>query len=133
MNKAKDFLDTNVLLYLLSADPAKADAAESLVAAGGYVSVQVLNEFAAVATRKLGLTWAEVRDILHTVRKICTIEPLTTETHDRAVTIAERYRLHVYDAMILASALLAGCERLYSEDLQSGQTIDKRLRVVNPF
>ncbi len=133
MTRGRAFYDTNVLLYLLSAEPARADTAERLLAAGGCVSVQVLNEFAAVATAKLGLTWPEVRDVLATVRRICAVEPLTAESHDRAVAIAERYRLHIYDALIIAAALVAGCDRLYSEDLQAGQRFEKRLRVVNPF
>jgi predicted nucleic acid-binding protein len=127
------FLDTNILLYLLSADAGKADRAEALIAEGPHVSVQVLNEFAAVSTRKLGLDWREVRDVLTTVRRVCTVEPLTVETHDRALHIAERYRLRVYDALIIAAALLAGCKQLYSEDLQHGKRIDKKLLIVNPF
>lgn len=127
------FFDTNVLLYLLSADSNKADRAEALISEGGHVSVQVLNEFAAVSARKIGLDWREIRDILATVREVCAVDPLTTETHDRAIRIAERYRLHLFDALILASALLAGCDRLYSEDLQAGQRIEKVLLVVNPF
>lgn len=133
MSDSKAFYDTNVLLYLLSADSAKADAAEALLAGGGYLSIQVLNEFAAVATRKLGLTWREVREVLDIVRQVCAVEPLTTATHDRAIGIAERYRLHFYDALIIASALLAGCQQLYSEDLQAGQRFERQLRVVNPF
>lgn len=127
------FIDTNVLLYLLSADAAKADRAEALLADGPHISVQVLNEFAAVATRKLHMNWREVREILTVVRQVCRIEPLTEETHDQAVKIAERYRLHLYDALIISAALLAGCERLCSEDLQGGQRIEKRLTIVNPF
>ncbi len=131
--KALAFFDTNVLLYLLSADTAKADRAEALLAEGGHVSVQVLNEFAAVATRKLGLQWREVRDVLGAVRAVCSVESLTPDIHDRAIGIAERYQLHIYDALILATALLAGCDRVYSEDLQAGQRIEKRLRIISPF
>ena len=57
MSAADAFFDTNVVLYLFSADAAKADRAEALLAAGGLISVQVLNEFAAVARHKLGMTW----------------------------------------------------------------------------
>lgn len=95
--------------------------------------MQVLNEFAAVATTKLGLKRREVREVLDSVRALCTVQPLTAETHNRAVAIAERYRLHICDALILASALLAGCERVYTEDLQAGQRIEKRLQIVTPF
>lgn len=133
MSAADVFHDTNVILYLLSADAAKADRAEELLAGGGRVSVQVLNEFAAVASRKLGLDWSEIGEILTEVRHACAVEPLTIETHERGLAIASRYGLQVYDAMIVASALLGGCRRLYSEDLQDGQVFDRRLTVSNPF
>jgi predicted nucleic acid-binding protein len=132
MPGAKTFFDTNVLLYLLSADAAKADRAEELLAGGGIISVQVLNEFAAVASRKLGMAWSEIRDALRPIRAICEVESISIETHDRALEIAERYRFSIYDAMIIAAALKAGCNTLYSEDLKDGQRIEK-LTILNPF
>ena len=133
MPDVKTFFDTNVLLYLLSEDESKADRAEELLAGGGVISVQVLNEFAAVASRKLGLSWNEIRDILSPIRAVCEIVPLSLETHDRGIEIAERYGFSLFDAMIVASALHAGCGILYSEDLQDDQLISNRLRVRDPF
>jgi predicted nucleic acid-binding protein len=133
MPDVKTFFDTNVLLYLLSEDESKADRAEELLAGGGVISVQVLNEFAAVASRKLGLSWNEIRDILSPIRAVCEIVPLSLETHDRGIEIAERYGFSLFDAMIVASALHAGCGILYSEDLQHDQLISNRLRVRDPF
>lgn len=127
------FFDTNVVLYLLSGDPAKADRAEELLSAGGRISVQVLNEFSAVALRKLHMTWAEIREVLAQVRMVCEVEPLTVETYDQAARIAERYGYSVYDALIVSAALLAGCSTLYSEDMQHGQVIDRKLTIRNPF
>ena len=54
-------------------------------------------------------------------------------THDIGLKIAERYGLSVYDAMIVASALLAGCKTVLSEDMQDGQVLEGRLRIRNPF
>lgn len=133
MTAAEVFFDTNVVFYLLSEDAAKADRAEELLASGGRVSVQVLNEFAAVASRKLGMGWTDIGEILAQIRAVCPVEPLSIETHERGLAIAARYRLNVYDAMIVASALLAGCKELYSEDLQHGQTFERQLTVRNPF
>lgn len=133
MNAAKAFIDTNVLLYLLSADAAKADRAEEVVQAGGMVSVQVLNEFAAVSTRKLKMPIAEVRQVLDTIRAVCEVLPLTEETHVLGLDIAERYRLSIYDAMIVTAALLANCTFLFSEDLHHGLVIERSLTVRNPF
>jgi predicted nucleic acid-binding protein len=133
MPVAETFFDTNVLLYLLSENTAKADRAEELVAKGGVISVQVLNEFAAVASRKLGMSWGEIRDVLIPIRAVCEIEPMTVEAHDRGIEIADRYGFSFHDAMIVASALRAGCKTLYSEDLQDEQVIDTQLRIRNPF
>ena len=132
MPDTETFFDTNVLLYLLSEDAAKADRAEELIANGGVISVQVLNEFAVVASRKVGMSWGEIRDMLLPIRAICQIEAVTPETHDRGIAIAERYGFSFYDAIIVASALGAGCKTLYSEDLQHGQVIARQLRIRNP-
>lgn len=133
MPGTESFFDTNVLLYLLSGDAAKADRAEAVLARGGIVSVQVLNEFASVAARKLGLSYTEIREVLEPVRAVCAVVPVALETHDLGLQVAERYGFALYDALIVAAALLAGCRMLYSEDLQDGQTIDGRLVVRNPF
>ena len=133
MPESKAFFDTNVLLYLLSEDAAMADRSEEIIAIGGVISVQILNEFASVASRKLGMSWSEIRDVLSSIRTVCETEPVTVETHELGLEIAERYRLSFYDATIVASALRAGCETLYSEDLQDGQIINKQVTIRNPF
>ncbi|MFM9886761.1 MAG: PIN domain-containing protein [Burkholderiales bacterium] len=133
MSAADSFFDTNVLLYLLAADPVKADRVEQLLAGRGTVSVQVLNEFAAVALRKTKLRIGEVREILDTIRAVCNVEPVTLATYDRGLAIHERYRFSLYDSILVAAALIAGVKVLYSEDLQHGQVIDGQLRVFNPF
>lgn len=133
MSAASPFLDSNVILYLLSTDARKADRSEALVGAGAIISVQVLNEVANVARRKLMMTWAEVDDLLGAARANCKVEPLTTRTHDEGIRLARELGLSFYDAMIAASALLAGCKTLYSEDMHDSLLIDKRLTVRNPF
>jgi predicted nucleic acid-binding protein len=129
----KAFIDTDILLYLLSADNDKADRAEIILRAGGMVSVQVLNEMANVAHRKLAMSWTEINEVLGLIRSICPTAPLTIETHDRGILVAERRGLSLRDSMIVAAALLEGCETLYSEDMQDGLLIDHQLRICNPF
>lgn len=126
------FFDTNIALYLLVGDDIKADRAENLLAEGGTISVQVLNEFVAVARRKGATSWLKIEETLSALKHVCEVEPLTTETHERALALAKRYGFPIYDATIAASALLAGCKTLYSEDFQHGQTFDG-LTVQNPF
>ena len=127
------FFDTNVLLYLLSADAAKADRVEETLAAGATISVQVLNEFTSVALRKLGMQVAEVRDVLEPIIAVCQVVPLTLEIHQRGLQVAERYGFSFYDALIVAAAIDSGCTLLMTEDLQNGQVIDSTLSVRNPF
>jgi predicted nucleic acid-binding protein len=133
MSEVERFFDTSVLLYLLSNDFAKADRVEGLLAERGTISVQVLNEFAAVALRKLQMPLSDIGEILDTVRAVCNVESVTIATHDRGLAVNERYKFSLYDSMIVSSALMVGSRVLYSEDLQDGQVIDDRLRVVNPF
>ena len=98
MSAADCFFDTNILLYLLSADAAKAGRAEVLLAGGGVVSVQVLNEFASVASRKLAMTISEIRDILSVVRAVCIVRILDIETHELGLDLVERYRFSTMTA-----------------------------------
>jgi predicted nucleic acid-binding protein len=127
------FFDTNVLVYIASGDSAKADRAEAAIAAGGVISVQVLNELANVARRKMQMSWTETHALLTMLRGLLTVHPLTLETHEIGLELAERYGFSMYDAMIAASALHAGCDTLWSEDMQHDMVVDERLRIVNPF
>ena len=130
----KGFFDTNVLVYIVGHEDERTALAEALVAGGGVVSVQVLNELAAVAWRKLGLTWEEVGEALAAIRVLCPSPvPLTIEIHEAGLRIAAQYQFHIYDALVAAAALEAGCTTLYSEDLQDGQVIDGCLTICNPF
>jgi len=128
-----NFLDTNILLYVLSSDLAKAERAAAILREGGTVSVQVLNEFAHVAHRKMEMSWGEVRSALETVRALVAVRPLTPEIHQHGITLAERHGFSLWDAMVVASAIEAGCDRLWSEDFQNGMEIDHRLTIANPF
>lgn len=128
------FLDTTMLVYAaLQPDP-RSDAARALLRDGGVVSVQVLNEFANVARRKLRRPWPEVLQALAAVRTLCPApRPLTAATHEAALALAERTGYALYDALILASALEASCDVVCSEGMQDGQVIDGRLTIRNPF
>jgi len=131
--KHKGFLDSNVVLYLLSDDSSKADSAEALLKTHPVISVQVLNEVTHVCIRKLKMGWDEVAQFLDLVRSFCKVVPLTIGTHDRARQIAERHRLSFYDSCIVAAAADAGCLILYSEDMSHGQILEDSLTIRNPF
>jgi predicted nucleic acid-binding protein len=126
------FFDTNILVYAQQTG-AKADRARALFADGGKLSVQVLNEFTAVSRRKLRTEWREIAEAISDV--LALVDPplaLSLNLHAAARALAEDHRLSFYDALIVASAIEAGCDILYSEDMQHGRIIGG-LAIVNPF
>jgi predicted nucleic acid-binding protein len=127
------FFDTTILVYIFKQGDRRSATAERLLAAGGVLSVQVLNEFANVAHRKLAMTWKEIEEALEGIRNLCSPPAaLTMNTHAAALKIATRYGFHIYDSLIVASALETRCAILYSEELQHGQKIES-LTIQNPF
>ena len=129
---SKPFLDSNIVLYLLSGDAAKAERVQALLEAGAVISVQVLNEVTSVCLRKLKMPWQEVDALLLAVKAACEVLPLTVASHEKAVELAKRFQLSFYDANIVACALLSGTPVLLSEDMHSGLLIDGLL-IQNPF
>jgi predicted nucleic acid-binding protein len=128
----KAFFDTNILVYTATSDAKKQQAADCL-RRGGIASVQVLNEFVHVARRKLRHDWPQIELALGLFRKsLDDVVPMTLNTHGNAVPLARDHGLAFYDALIVASAIEAGCDILYSEDLQHGRNIGG-LAIVNPF
>jgi predicted nucleic acid-binding protein len=127
------FLDSNVLVYAFTLDP-RAIIARRLLHDGPTISVQSLNEFANVARRKLGKDWTWLAEALGEIRVLCpSILPITLETHGEALRVAERHNFALFDSLIVASALEADCDVLWSEDMQHGMMIDGRLRIADPF
>ena len=126
------FIDTNVLIYAQGTG-ARSETARRVVLAGGVISVQVLNEFAAVLRRKFRLDWAVVADALADVRAaLGPVRPIDLDVHLNAVTLARLHDFGFYDALIVASALEAGCDTLLTEDVQTGRRV-AGLTIVNPF
>jgi predicted nucleic acid-binding protein len=134
---APAFLDTNVLLYAEDrADGRKRKRAQELIAEiirhrNGRISLQVLQEFFAAATRKLGIDAAAAR---RKVELYSHLDVVRLETSDVLAAI-DLHRLHqfsIWDALILRAALISGCRLLYTEDLQPGLRLGN-LEIVNPF
>lgn len=130
---AKPFLDTNVLIYAFAANDPRSEKAEALLAAGGVISVQVLNEFVNVSRRKLGLGWVDIENELGVLRTLLDPPvPLTIDLHEAAVAHARDHGFAFYDALIIAAASRSGCNVLYTEDMHHGQSVDD-LTIRNPF
>jgi predicted nucleic acid-binding protein len=128
------FFDSNVLIYAMVSGDSRRERAQQLVAQGGVISIQVLNEFVAVARRKMRMPWQNVIEALDAVRILFPLPvSITLDTHEAALKIAQQYGFGIYDAHIVSSAIESNCSTLYSEDLQDGQVINERLTIRNPF
>ena len=131
------FLDTNVLVYAVDCrNPAKHRAARAIVVEAlgdrrSVLSVQVLNEFANVAMKKLQMDEDEVQGYLAIFRRINILSP-TPETTMRALVLKKRYGLQFYDSLLLAAAEAAGCTEILTEDLADGQNYGS-VKARNPF
>jgi predicted nucleic acid-binding protein len=128
------FFDSNVLIYAMVSGDSRRERAQQLIAHGGVISAQVLNEFVAVARRKMHMPWEDVNEALDAVR-ILFPSPVAVamDTHEAALNIAQQYGFGIYDALIAAAALNARCAVLYSEDMQDGQVVEGKLTIRNPF
>jgi len=127
-------LDSNVAIYAFSEVGAKAAIAADVIGKADFISVQVLNEFAAVARVKQRRSWSEIAEKVADLRSaVPRVLPIAPEANAEALHIAERYRLSFYDALMLAVALQGGARTFYSEDMQHGLLIDDTLRIVDPF
>jgi predicted nucleic acid-binding protein len=133
MKGDRAFFDTNVLIYAFAKDERRTKIAETLLSGGGVVGVQTLNEFVAVAVRKLAMPWDDVLEALSAIRVLFPSPvPLTVRTHDAALRIARRYGYHIYDSLVIAAALEARCNTLFSEDMKDGQAVEG-LTIRDPF
>jgi len=130
---AKPFLDTNIVVYAFTSNDVRSEKADALLQLGGVISVQVLNEFVNVLRRKQRRGWTEVESALGVLKVFLDPpQPLTVEVHEAAVGLARRHGFSIYDSLIVAAALRAGCSTLYSENLRHRQIVEG-LTIRNPF
>jgi predicted nucleic acid-binding protein len=127
------FVDTNIVLYSIGKDSDKKAAARSIIALQPVISTQVVNEAVNVCLRRFAFTPEQAYAFADALMRRTDVRPLDEATVRRSAEIALRYRFSNWDALIIASAVLAGCGTLYSEDMQHGQVIDSSLTIVNPF
>lgn len=126
------FLDTNILVYALLDEGTKQQTALQLLQSGCVISIQVLNEFTQVARKKAKLEWQEIADLSSAIQTLTEIITLDENIHNLGLTIANKYGYSFYDSLIIAAALEAECNLLFSEDMQHGQQIET-LIIRNPF
>lgn len=131
--QGKIFIDTNIVIYSLGQESTKAHIAAPLFVGYPTISTQVISETANVASKRLGLSILETRKLITSLEEMCRVEIISLATIHTALDIRERYGFSWYDSLIVASALNAGCDTLYSEDMHHGQLLNGCLRIVNPF
>ncbi len=135
----KAFFDTNVLAYGFDKSaPEKQKIAQELVrewlpSRKMVISTQVLQELFVVLTRRLkpGLPPEKACKIIEDFSKI-EISLIETKTILKAIDISQKHKISFRDALIVSSALEAGCRVLFTEDLNHGQKIEG-VKIVNPF
>ncbi len=127
------FLDSNIVLYAFGDDEIKAPIANSLLAKYPTISTQVINECSHVMRRKLYWKPDKIAEELELLLFVVRLHLVDMRHIRQAWKIAARYGFSHYDSVIVATALDARCEQLFSEDLQHGQIIEGRLSIVNPF
>lgn len=128
----KQFFDTNIIVYLTEEEE-KASKCEALVESGGVISVQVLNETVNVLRTKNRITYDEISEFLAVIKLVCHVVPITLETHEKAMSLVEKYRLSWFDSLIVASALEAHCDECWSEDMHDGLVVESSLTIKHPF
>lgn len=83
--------------------------------------------------RKFRYEWDKIIEVLAAVKRALDVAPMLLPTHERGIQLAQRYELTIYDGLIVAAALEACCDTLWSEDMHNGLVIDGRLTLRNPF
>ena len=127
------FADTNIPLYALDVDEVKRRKALVLLRGNPVISVQVVNEFISVATGKMRLARPEIIRLARIMMKRCEVVAMDKAMVNEAIALGERFQFSHWDSLIVAAALRANCDTLYSEDMRHGQVIDNRLTIINPF
>ncbi|MFN0176684.1 MAG: PIN domain-containing protein [Saprospiraceae bacterium] len=132
---AKCFLDSNIIIYAhTDLDLQKQQIAQQIISnEESIVSTQVLQETANSLFRKFEFPWADIQPVLSEIANNNLLHTNTAVTVADACRIAARYGFSFYDSLIIAAALEANAELLYSEDLQDGQVIDGALTIKTPF
>ncbi len=130
---ALEFADTNIVVYAVGQDSDKRTKARQILAQGVMVSSQVINETVSVLTRKQGANITAAHEVAESLLELCEVIPVDENTIREAIRLVRRYKLSHWDSLIVAAALLTGCEKLYSQDMQHGQIFDEQLEVINPF
>ncbi len=127
------FADTNIVVYAFAKDDAKIAVAEGILEKQPTISVQVISEFLNVCRVKLGMDIPTRHKLARELIAGCNVVALDPRVVEKAMEVEAEGQISYWDVLIVAAALLSGCDTLYTEDLEGGRTFDGQLTVVNPF
>lgn len=129
------FVDTNILIYLYSTEIAKQQRIISLLKSENTfcTSIHVIMEFCHILIKKLHYTRPAISLAIRDFQTNFEIAGIGLETIEKALFIQEKYRYAFFDSLVLATALMADCTAVYSEDMQHEQLIEEQVKIVNPF
>ena len=129
------FIDTNIMVYCYTKDePVKSKKALSVCnAPNAFISTQVLTEFSNTLKKKFDFLWKDIELTLNEISSDFNVHVNKPATVEQACRIADKYKYSFYDSLIVSAALACNCAILYSEDMQHGQVIEERLKIINPF
>lgn len=134
--KDKVFFDSNILIYAYSLDDTnKRTCIEKLLNKHDIIAVstQTINEFINVMSKKKKLTYNEILLVVNEIFENFIIESVDISTIQKAIILANTYKYSYFDSLMIASALNGNCSILYSEDMHNNHTIEKNLKIINPF
>ncbi len=127
------FIDSNVILYFFTDDIAKKEKVIDLFSQNPIISIQVINEVSNILIKKYKLAPIETKKEIEFLSEFVTLYLITINTVYKALDIRDKYKFSYFDSLIIASALENNCNVLYTEDMQDGQLIENKLKIVNPF
>lgn len=127
------FIDTNIILYLLSNDSYKKTLSKKIIREDCCISTQVMGEFSNVCLRKFNMSLEDTETALRKIVDVANVAVLNDETVFFALKLKQKYKFQFFDSLILAAAIENNCTVLYSEDMQHKQIIENKLEIVNPF
>lgn len=130
----KSTIDSNILIYAFGKqDNSKNKIAREIIAECNKISLQAINETVFVLKRKFNFPGKELQEIIQFFKEKYIVKNIDIHTLETAMTVMDKYHYSFWDSMMLASALENECSVLYSEDMQHEQTIEKKLKIINPF
>lgn len=127
-------IDSNILIYAFGKqDNSKSRIAREIITACKKISLQTINETVFALKRKFNFSINELQEIIQFFKEKYIVKNTDIHTLETAIVIMDKYQYSFWDSMMLASALENKCTEIYSEDMQHNQTIEGRLRIINPF